>query len=74
VELIVTKDLVVTKELVVTVCGSGGLFEFVGIGSVVGRNDVLIFRGGIIKTIKCGLQALQNRREMGVQGGEQLPN
>jgi hypothetical protein len=44
------------------VSGSGGLFESVGIGGVVGRNDVLIFREGIIRTykvVKCGLRALQ---------------
>ena len=54
------------------VYGSGGLFEIVNISGVVGRNDILIFRGGIIKTLKYGLQALQNRREMGVRSGEQL--
>jgi hypothetical protein len=40
------------------VSGSGGLFDFVNISGVVKRNDVLIFREGIIKTLKCGLQAL----------------
>jgi hypothetical protein len=32
------------------VFGSRGVFESVGGGGVVGWNDVLIFRGGIIRT------------------------
>jgi hypothetical protein len=44
------------------VSGSGGVLDFVGNGGVFGRNDVLIFRRGIIRTykdVKRGLQAVQ---------------
>jgi hypothetical protein len=34
------------------VSGSRGIFDFAGGVGVVGRNDVLIFRGGIIRTWK----------------------
>jgi hypothetical protein len=53
---------------------SGGLFDFVNVVDVIRQNDVLIFREGIIKTLKCDLQALQNRRELWVRSGEQLSN
>ena len=32
---------------------SKGLFNFVNIGGVIKRNDILIFREGIIRTFKC---------------------
>jgi hypothetical protein len=44
------------------VFGSGGVLDFVSNGGVFGRNDVLIFRQGIIRTykdVKRGLQAVQ---------------